>query len=108
LSNGARSGLTGFSAGLARKVAMHNVTVNNLLPGLFYTDRLKGNFAAQAKNANIDIAAAEKARLSTIPAGRFGNPTEFGQMAAFMCSQQAAYYTGQNVLLDGGAYPGTF
>jgi 3-oxoacyl-[acyl-carrier protein] reductase len=108
LSNGARSGLTGFSAGLARKVAMHNVTVNNLLPGLFYTDRLKGNFAAQAKNANIDVAAAEKARLSTIPAGRFGNPTEFGQMAAFMCSQQAAYYTGQNVLLDGGAYPGTF
>ncbi len=108
LSNGARSGLTGFSAGLARKVAMHNVTLNNLLPGLFYTDRLKSNFAAQAKNANTDVAAAEKARLNTIPAGRFGNPTEFGQMCAFMCSQQASYFTGQNVLLDGGAYPGTF
>ncbi len=108
LSNGARSGLTGFSAGLARKVAMHNVTLNNLLPGLFYTDRLKGNFAAQAKNANTDVAAAERTRLNTIPAGRFGNPTEFGQMCAFMCSQQASYFTGQNVLLDGGAYPGTF
>jgi 3-oxoacyl-[acyl-carrier protein] reductase len=108
LSNGARSGLTGFAAGLARKVAMHNVTVNNLLPGLFYTDRLKNNFVAQAKNANTDLAAAEKARLNTIPAGRFGNPTEFGQMCAFLCSQQASYYTGQNVLLDGGAYPGTF
>ncbi len=108
LSNGARSGLTGFSAGLARKVAMHNVTLNNLLPGMFYTDRLKSNFVTQAKNANIDAATAEKNRLSTIPAGRFGNAAEFGQMAAYMCSAQASYLTGQNILLDGGAYPGTF
>ncbi len=108
LSNGARSGLTGFCAGLARKVAVHNVTVNNLLPGMFYTDRLKANFVMQAKNASTDVAGAEKARLSTIPAGRFGRPEEFGHMCAFLASQQASYYTGQNVLLDGGAYPGTF
>jgi 3-oxoacyl-[acyl-carrier protein] reductase len=108
LSNGARSGLTGFSAGLARKVAMHNVTVNNLLPGVFYTDRLKNMFVAQARTANTDVAAAEKSRLNAVPAGRFGEPKEFGQMCAYLCSQQASYYTGQNVLLDGGAYPGTF
>ncbi len=108
LSNGARSGLTGFVAGAARKVAVHNVTINNLLPGMFYTDRLKNNFITQAKNANTDVAAAEKARLSTIPAGRFGTAEEFGQMCAYMCSSQASYFTGQNVLIDGGAYPGTF
>ena len=108
LSNGARSGLTGFVAGLARNSGHPNVTINNLLPGAFDTDRLRKNFTAQASKsgrAAEDIAAA---RAASIPAGRFGTAQEFGQVCAFMCSQQAAYLTGQNILLDGGAYPGTF
>ncbi len=108
LSNGARSGLTGFVAGLARKVAGHNVTINNLLPGAFATDRLNATLAGTAKKQNIDLAEVREQRRGTIPAGRFGEPAEFGAACAFLCSVHAAYMTGQNVLLDGGAYPGTF
>ncbi len=108
LSNGARSGLTGFVAGLARKVAGHNVTINNLLPGYFDTDRLRGTMAARAtaqgKTVEQVIAHAQVA----IPAGRFGNAAEFGEVCAFICSRHASYLVGQNILLDGGAYPGTF
>jgi 3-oxoacyl-[acyl-carrier protein] reductase len=108
LSNGARSGLTGFVAGLARKVAVHNVTINNLLPGAFDTARLQANQQRRAKATGEPIEALRAATMQAIPAGRFGNPTEFGQACAFICSEQASYLVGQNILLDGGAYPGTF
>lgn len=98
LSNGARSGLTGFIAGLARKTVAHNVTINNLLPGPFATDRLRSMVPPES------WAERQKAN----PAGRFGDPSEFGDACAFLCSVQAGYITGQNWLLDGGAYPGTF
>ena len=108
LSNGARSGLTGFVAGLARKTVIDNVTLNNLLPGSFDTDRLRGNFAiaAQAQGRSVDEVAEERRRAQ--PAGRFGTPEEFGNACAFLCGAQAGYISGQNLLIDGGAYPGTF
>jgi 3-oxoacyl-[acyl-carrier protein] reductase len=108
LSNGARAGLTGFVAGLARTTVRHNVTINNLLPGAFATDRLKTMFAAQAKSRGVSVDDAMNERMKTIPAGRFGNPDEFGEACAYLCSAQASYITGQNFLIDGGAYPGTF
>jgi 3-oxoacyl-[acyl-carrier protein] reductase len=108
LSNGARAGLTGFVAGLARKTVAHNVTINNLLPGLFDTDRIRSVVGAQAQAKGVAYAAALAERLKTIPAGRIGDPAEFGAACAFLCSAQAGYITGQNWLLDGGAYPGTF
>ncbi len=108
LSNGARAGLTGFVAGLARTTVRHNVTINNLLPGAFATDRLKTMFAAQAKSRGVSVEDAMNERMKTIPAGRFGNPEEFGEACAYLCSAQASYITGQNFLIDGGAYPGTF
>ena len=108
LSNGARSGLTGFIAGLARKTVANNVTINNLLPGQFDTDRLSVTMAAAAASAGKDLATMRSYREQQIPARRFGNSAEFGAVCAFLCSMQASYMTGQNVLLDGGAYPGTF
>jgi 3-oxoacyl-[acyl-carrier protein] reductase len=110
LSNGARSGLTGFVAGLARntKIAAANVTINNLLPGAFDTDRLRGNFAGVAKSAGQPLESVMDSRRKTIPAQRFGSSDEFGAVCAFLCSQQASYIVGQNILSDGGAYPGTF
>ncbi|TMH69606.1 MAG: SDR family oxidoreductase [Betaproteobacteria bacterium] len=108
LSNGARSGLTGFVAGLARKVARHNVTINNLLPGSFDTDRLRGTITARAKAAGQPLEDLMREASERIPAGRFGTPAEFGAVCAFLCSVHAGYVVGQNVLIDGGAYPGTF
>jgi 3-oxoacyl-[acyl-carrier protein] reductase len=109
LSNGARSGLTGFVAGVARTpIAAKGVTINNLLPGAFDTDRLKGTMAGAAKKSGQDVEAIRANRRKTIPAGRFGNAEEFGAICAFLCSLQAGYVTGQNVLADGGAYPGTY
>jgi 3-oxoacyl-[acyl-carrier protein] reductase len=108
LSNGARSGLTGFVAGLARKVAHANVTINNLLPGRFDTDRVRANFVASAKASGKTAEEARAATIAAIPAGRLGTPEEFGQLCAYVCSAQASYLVGQNLLLDGGAYPGTF
>lgn len=108
LSNGARSGLTGFVAGLARKTVAHNVTINNLLPGPFETDRLRHTAQGQAKASGKTVDEILAARRATNPAGRFGQPAEFGAACAFLCSQWAGYITGQNILLDGGAYPGTF
>jgi 3-oxoacyl-[acyl-carrier protein] reductase len=107
LSNGARTGLTGFVAGLARAVAGQGVTINNLLPGRFATDRLRQNIAAGAKRRGVAVEEAEAAARAAIPAGRFGEPEEFGQLCAYLCSRQAAYITGQNLLIDGGAFPGT-
>jgi 3-oxoacyl-[acyl-carrier protein] reductase len=108
LSNGARSGLTGFVAGLARKTVAKNVTINNLLPGPFDTDRLAATMAGAAKASGrpLDQLLAERAAQN--PARRFGTAGEFGAACAFLCSAQAGYITGQNLLMDGGAYPGTF
>ena len=110
LSNGARSGLTGFVAGVARtqKLAANNVTINNLLPGAYDTDRLKGTMKGAAEKTGQSVDAVAEARKKTIPAQRFGNPQEFGDTCAFLCSAQAGYMTGQNILTDGGAYAGTF
>ncbi len=109
LSNGARSGLTGFVAGLARsKIAAQGVTINNLLPGAFETDRLKGTMQGAAKKSGQDFDSVWENRKRAIPAQRYGTPAEFGAICAFLCSVHAAYITGQNILADGGAYPGTF
>jgi 3-oxoacyl-[acyl-carrier protein] reductase len=107
LSNGARAGLTGFCAGVARQVARHNVTINSLLPGPFATDRLRSNFAEEAQKQGKDFDTVWQARMAQNPAGRFGDPAEFGEACAFLCSAQAGYINGQNLLLDGGQYPGT-
>ena len=107
LSNGARSGLTGFVAGVARKVAAHNVTINNLLPGSFDTDRLEKTMEGRAKATGSSIAELKAAGAAAVPAGRFGNPAEFGAVCAFLCSVHAGYIVGQNILQDGGNYPGT-
>jgi 3-oxoacyl-[acyl-carrier protein] reductase len=108
LSNAARSGLTGFVAGLARKTVRHNVTINNLLPGQFATDRLKTNLAARAKAMGQPFDQFWEARAKAIPAGRFGEAAEFGELCAYVCSAQASFITGQNFLIDGGTYPGTY
>jgi len=108
LSNGARSGLTGFVAGIARKLARDGVTINNLLPGNFATDRMKTTMEGRAKAAGKDMATLMEAARVAIPAQRFGNAEEFGAVCAFICSVQASYLVGQNILLDGGSYPGTF
>lgn len=108
LSNGARAGLTGFIAGLSRKTVRANVTINNLLPGPFETDRLRTTNEAVARAQNRSLDAVTRQRMEANPAGRFGDPAEFGAACAFLCSVHAGYMTGQNILLDGGAYPGTF
>lgn len=109
LSNGARSGLTGFVAGVARgSVARHGVTLNNLLPGKFDTDRLSATFVATAAQSGRSKQQVREAQQASVPAGRFGTAQEFGAICAFLCSVHAGYITGQNMLADGGAYPGTF
>ena len=110
LSNGARSGLTGFVAGVARqsRLAAANVTVNNLLPGVFDTDRVRNAWAGSAAKQGQTVEHVLAQRVAAIPARRLGRAGEFGALCAFVCSMQAAYLTGQNILLDGGAYPGTF
>jgi 3-oxoacyl-[acyl-carrier protein] reductase len=108
LSNGARSGLTGFVAGLARRTIRHGVTINNLLPGPFDTDRLRSNLEFNAQSAGKTYEEVRRARTEANPACRFGTIEEFGDACAYLCSAQAGFVTGQNLLLDGGAYPGTF
>ncbi len=110
LSNGARSGLTGFVAGAARqaRLASRNVTINNLLPGVFDTDRIRTTSLTTAQKTGKTLEEVVAARAATVPAKRLGNADEFGAMCAFLCSAHASYVTGQNVLMDGGAYPGTF
>ena len=107
LSNGARAGLTGFIAGLSRKTVAHNVTINNILPGPFDTDRLRSNIESQAKASGKPFEQVARERRAQNPAGRFGTAEEFGEVCAFVCSAQTGYITGQNFVLDGGAYPGT-
>jgi 3-oxoacyl-[acyl-carrier protein] reductase len=108
LSNGARSGLTGFVAGVAREVAKHNVTINNLLPGDFDTERHQSNTQAMAKRLNKTYEEMKAIRIAQVAAGRFGAPPELGEYCAYLCSAQASFITGQNLLIDGGKYPGTF
>ena len=108
LSNGARSGLTGFIAGLARQVARHNVTINNLLPGAFLTDRLHSNAAAEAAEGGRAVAEVIAERARRAPAGRIGAPAEFGAACAFLCAAGSGYIVGHNLLIDGGAFNATF
>jgi 3-oxoacyl-[acyl-carrier protein] reductase len=109
LSNGARSGLTGFVAGVARsKLAARGVTVNGLLPGWFDTDRVRSMAANAAKKDGVTPESIIDARKRGVPAQRLGTIEEFGATCAFLCSIHAGYITGQNLLMDGGAYPGTF
>ncbi len=106
LSSGARIGLTGFLAGVARSVAHANVTINFLLPGTFDTARLSANNENAAKRLSITAEEVAERRRSDVPAKRFGTPAEFGAACAFLCSDQAGYITGQSLLIDGGAFPG--
>jgi 3-oxoacyl-[acyl-carrier protein] reductase len=108
LSSGARAGLTAFLAGVARSVAASNVTINNILPGAFETDRLRSTLKAVADRKGITTDAARAERIATVPAGRIGDPAELGAACAFLCSAQAGYITGQNLLIDGGVFPGAF
>jgi 3-oxoacyl-[acyl-carrier protein] reductase len=108
LSSGARAGLTAFLAGVARSVAAANVTINFMLPGVFATDRLRTYLETMAKKKGLTAEAALAERVATVPARRVGQPDEFGKTCAFLCSAQAGYITGQNILIDGGAFPGAF
>ncbi|MFZ0421434.1 MAG: SDR family oxidoreductase [Xanthobacteraceae bacterium] len=108
LSSGARAGLTAFLAGVARSVAASNVTINFMLPGIFDTDRFRSNVqsTAQKRGTSYDDALAQN--VNSVPAKRLGNADEFGATCAFLCSAQAGYITGQNLLIDGGRFPGAF
>jgi 3-oxoacyl-[acyl-carrier protein] reductase len=108
LSSGARAGLTAFLAGVARSVANSNVTINFMLPGTFETDRLRTNLEGSAKKQNISFEQSRSNRMNTVPAKRFGSTEEFGATCAFLCSTQAGYITGQNILIDGGVFPAAF
>ena len=108
LSTSARLGLTGYVAGVAREVAKHGVTINNLLPGEFDTERHRSNTRAMAKLQNRTFEEMRTIRMGQVAMGRFGDPAEFGEICAFICSVQAGYITAQNILIDGGKYPGTF
>ena len=108
LSNGARSGLTGFVAGVARTTIRHGVTINGLLPGPFDTDRLRNTTKSRAAKSGKSFEEEYAAGAKAHPAGRFGTAEEFGMMCAFLCSVHAGYMTGQNILMDGGQYPGTY
>jgi 3-oxoacyl-[acyl-carrier protein] reductase len=108
MSNGARTGLTGFVAGLSRQVAQHNVTINALLPGPFDTDRLRSNTEFRAKKLGKTPAELAKQRADANPSKRFGTIKEFGDACAFLCSAHAGFIVGQNLVIDGGEFPGTF
>ncbi len=106
LSNGARSGLTGFIAGLARsELAAKGITMNNLLPGKFDTDRLQATFVGGAAKTGQTPEAFRASQQALVPAQRFGTAAEFGAICAFLCSQQAGYVNGQNILADGRFVP---
>lgn len=108
LSSGARAGLTAFLAGVSREVAGANVTINSILPGVFDTDRIRSSMKKMAELQNVDIETAKRNRINSVPAGRLGQPDEFGKLCAFLASEHAGYITGQNILIDGGAFRTAF
>ncbi len=108
LSSGARAGLTAFLAGVAREVAGANVTINSILPGVFDTDRIRSSMKKMAELQNVDLETAKRNRMNSVPAGRLGQPDEFGKLCAFLASEHAGYITGQNILIDGGAFRSAF
>ena len=108
LSNGARSGLVGFVAGLARQTVRHNVTINNLLPGVFATDAQRRHIRGMLESTGKTFEQLWEERGKNNPAGRFGRAEEIGALCAFVCSEHAGYLTGQSLLIDGGGYPGTY
>ncbi len=108
VSSAARAGLTAFLAGVAREVAHANVTINNVLPGMFDTDRLKGSTAKMAAIKGLTAEEMAASRKAEVPAGRFGDAEEFGNLCAFLASTHAGYITGQNLLIDGGVFRGSF
>jgi 3-oxoacyl-[acyl-carrier protein] reductase len=108
LSNGARSGLVGFTAGLARETVARNVTINNLLPGIFDANAQREHVAAMVEGSGKSFDELWRARAAANPAGRFGRPEEVGDYCAFLCSANAGFITGQNLVIDGGSYPGTY
>lgn len=108
LSSAARAGLTAFCAGVCRSVASSGVTINHIQPGFFDTDRYRGGIDAAAAQFGISHEEAHEQRIAGVPAGRAGDPDEFGEAAAFLCSRQAGYITGQSLLLDGGLYNSAF
>jgi 3-oxoacyl-[acyl-carrier protein] reductase len=107
LSNGARLGLTGAVAVLARKASRNNVTINGILPGPFDTDRLRGTSQKMAEARQVPLSVVDAERKAAVPAGRYGTPHEFGAVVAFLCSTHAGFITGQNLLIDGGGYLGS-
>jgi 3-oxoacyl-[acyl-carrier protein] reductase len=108
LSSGARAGLTAFLAGICRQIADRNVTINNILPGRFDTERLTGGWAATAQRTGTPLADVAAKAIADVPAKRLGTPDEFGKLCAFLCSTHAGYITGQNFLIDGGLFPAAF
>lgn len=108
LSNGARTGLVGFCAGLARKTVAHNVTINNLLPGIFASGAQRNHVNGLVKMTGRPFEELWEERARGNPARRYGDPAEFGDLCAYLCSAQAGFITGQSILIDGGSYPGTF
>jgi len=108
LSNGARSGLVGFVAGIARQTIKRNVTINNILPGIVASDGQRRHVEALAAQSGRAFDDIWRERAATNPAGRYGEPAEIGAYVAFLCSAHAGFVTGQNLLIDGGHYPGTF
>jgi 3-oxoacyl-[acyl-carrier protein] reductase len=108
LSNAARLGLVGFVAGIAREAVRHGVTVNTILPGIFATDAQRHHVAALARHTGRAFEDIWAERARTNPAGRFGDPAEFGALCAWLCSARSGFITGQGILIDGGAYPGTY
>ena len=108
LSSGARAGLTSFLAGVARDVAYAHVTIKSILPGMFDTDRIRGNIERMATLKNLDTETIRQERINSVPAKRFGEAEEFGKVAAFLASAHAGYIIGQNILIDGGAFRSAF
>jgi len=107
LSNGTRAGLTGFVAGIARQVSVKGVTINGILPGPFNTDRLRSGIQFRSEKAGVSFESEFEKGERANPSGRYGRPEEFGELCAYLCSVQASYINAQNILIDGGAYPGT-
>jgi 3-oxoacyl-[acyl-carrier protein] reductase len=102
LSNSLRAGVTGFAKTVSNEVGRFNVTVNNVLPGYTRTERLIHLAEAVAERDDTTVDAAYEGWAEEIPMGRLADPPELGAVAAFLCSEQASYVTGQSIAVDGG------